>query len=82
MRSHTLNRKCASAGVDHDPAAFAVNTSRRWWSTMGQECYLDAQRLMITADRGGSNGSRLRLSKSEFQKFVDVIVSVVSAAGP
>jgi len=62
-----------SVGVDHDTAAFAVNTIRRWWSTMGRERYPKAKRLMITADGGGSNGSRVRLWKIELQKFVDEI---------
>ena len=62
-----------SVGVDHDTAAFAVNTIRRWWSTMGQERYPNAKRLMITADGGGSNGARVRLWKIELQKFVDEI---------
>jgi len=34
---------------------------RRWWNTMGASTYPDANRLLITADSGGSNGSRLRL---------------------
>jgi hypothetical protein len=60
-------------GVDHDTAAFAVNTIRRWWSTMGRARYRKPRRLMITADGGGSNGARVRLWKVELQKFVDEI---------
>src|ERR1035437_3596972 len=60
-----------SVGVDHDTAAFAVATIRRWWHAMGQEKYPRAQRLLITADGGGSNGSRLRLWKLELQKLAD-----------
>lgn len=67
------NKGWVSVGVDHDTAAFAVNTIRRWWSTMGQERYPRAKRLMITADGGGSNGARVRLWKIELQKFVDEI---------
>lgn len=67
------NKGWVSVGVDHDTAAFAVNTIRRWWSTMGQERYPRAKRLMITADGGGSNGARVRLWKVELQKFVDEI---------
>ena len=67
------NKGWVSVGVDHDTAAFAVNTIRRWWSTMGQERYPNAKRLMITADGGGSNGARVRLWKIELQKFVDEI---------
>jgi hypothetical protein len=60
-----------SVGVDHDTAAFAVNAIRRWWGDMGRRVYPDARRLLITADSGGSNGSRLRLWKWELQKLAD-----------
>lgn len=60
-----------SVGTDHDTAAFAVETIRRWWTTMGQDSYPKARRLLITADSGGSNGSRVRLWKLELQKFAD-----------
>jgi len=60
-----------SVGVDHDTASFAVATIRRWWYAMGQEKYPHAQRLLITADGGGSNGSRLRLWKLELQRLAD-----------
>ena len=67
------NKGWVSVGVDHDTAAFAVNTIRTWWSTMGQPRYPAAKRLMITADGGGSNGARVRLWKIELQKLVDEI---------
>jgi len=67
------NKGWVSVGVDHDTAAFAVNTIRRWWSTMGRSRYRKPKRLMITADGGGSNGARVRLWKVELQKFVDEI---------
>jgi hypothetical protein len=54
-----------SVGTDHDTAAFAVQTIRRWWFTMGQQRYPGATELTITADGGGSNGSRVRLWKLE-----------------
>ena len=54
-----------SVGTDHDTAAFAVETIRRWWNSVGSECYPDASRLLITADGGGSNGYRTRLWKTE-----------------
>jgi hypothetical protein len=54
-----------SVGTDHDTAAFAVETIRRWWNTMGTSTYPTATRLMITADGGGSNGYRTRLWKTE-----------------
>jgi hypothetical protein len=57
--------------MDHDTAEFAVETIRRWWRSMGQPSYPDATRLLITADAGGSNGSRLRLWKLELQKLAD-----------
>jgi len=60
-----------SVGVDHDTAEFAVETIRRWWKTMGQEAYPHAKSLLITADGGGSNGSRLRPWKIELQKLAD-----------
>ena len=60
-----------SVGVDHDTAAFAVNSIRRWWLTVGRASYPEATRLLITADGGGSNGSRVRLWKIELQKLAD-----------
>ena len=65
------NAGCVSLGIDHDTAEFAVNAIRRWRATMGGERYPAADRLMITADGGGSNGSRVRLWKVELQKFAD-----------
>ncbi len=50
-----------SVGVDHDTAAFAVESIRRWWRWMGHLSYPKATRLLITADAGGSNGARVRL---------------------
>jgi len=60
-----------SVGVDHDTAAFAVNAIRSWWKSMGRERYPNANSLLITADGGGSNGSRVRLWKIELQKLAD-----------
>ncbi len=54
-----------SVGTDHDTAAFAVETIRRWWNTIGVNAYPNASRLLITADGGGSNSSRTRLWKTE-----------------
>jgi transposase len=65
------NSGWVSVGVDHDTAEFAVETIRRWWRSMGQPTYPRAKRLLITADSGGSNGSRLRLWKWELQQFAD-----------
>jgi hypothetical protein len=65
------NRGWVSVGVDHDTATFAVESIRRWWRSMGKPVYRQAQRLLITADSGGSNGSRVRLWKLELQKLAD-----------
>ncbi len=54
-----------SVGTDHDTAAFAVATIRRWWQSVGAASYPTATRLLITADGGGSNGYRTRLWKTE-----------------
>ena len=62
-----------SVGVDHDTAAFAVESIRRWWRWMGHSSYPQAKRLLITADSGGSNGARVRLWKWELQKLADEI---------
>ena len=60
-----------SVGVDHDTAAFAVESIRRWWRWMGRPSYPRATRLLITADSGGSNGARVRLWKWELQQLAD-----------
>jgi transposase len=65
------NSGWVSVGMDHDTAEFAVETIRRWWRTMGRPAYPQATRLLITADAGGSNGSRLRLWKVELQQLAD-----------
>ena len=66
-----LNTGWVSVGVDHDTAEFAVESIRRWWRSMGQQAYPKATSLLITADGGGSNGSRVRLWKLELQKLAD-----------
>jgi len=63
------NAGWVSVGVDHDTGAFAVNTIRRWWRTMGRPAYGRARSVLILADSGGSNGSRLRLWKWELHKL-------------
>ena len=65
------NEAWVSVGTDHDTAAFAVESIRRWWQTMGKLLYPGAKRLLITADGGGSNGYRVRLWKLELQKLAD-----------
>ena len=65
------NAGWVSVGTDHDTSAFAVESIRRWWNMMGREAYPKARQLLITADSGGSNGSRVRLWKLELQKLAD-----------
>jgi hypothetical protein len=65
------NAGCVSVGIDNDTAQFSVNSIRRWLDVMGRERYPEMNRLMITADGGGSNGSRVRLFKVELQKLAD-----------
>ena len=67
----TQNAGWVSVGVDHDTAAFAAQSIRRWWESMGAKAYPDAKKLLITADSGGSNGARVRLWKVELQKLAD-----------
>jgi hypothetical protein len=65
------NAGCVSVGIGNDTAQFAVNSIRRWLDVMGRERYPEMNQLMITADGGGSNGSRVRLFKVELQKLAD-----------
>jgi len=65
------NAGFVSVGVDHDTAAFAAATIRRWWWRMGRPLYPAATELLVTADGGGSNASRSRLWKVELQKLAD-----------
>ncbi len=65
------NEGWVSVGVDHDTASFAVHAIRRWWKLMGRLAYPDTTALLITADAGGSNGSRVRLWKWELQRFAN-----------
>ena len=67
----TANSGWVSVGIDHDTAAFAVNAIRRWYEAVGRGRYENADRLLITADGGGSNGARVRLWKLELQKLAD-----------
>ena len=61
----TGNTGWVSVGTDHDTAAFAVESVRRWWKAAGRSGYPLARRLLITADAGGSNGYRTRAWKAE-----------------
>ena len=65
------NAGWVNVGIDHNTAAFAVQSIRSWWNEMGQQQYPQAKRLLISADSGGSNGSRVRLWKWELQQLAD-----------
>lgn len=65
----TANTGWVNVGTDHDTGAFAVASIRSWWDTLGRAAYPRADRLLITADSGGSNGARLRLWKTELAAF-------------
>ncbi len=67
----TRNEGWVSVGIDHDTAEFAVSTIRQWWRRMGKTRYANATELYVTADGGGSNGSRNRLWKRELQRLAD-----------
>jgi hypothetical protein len=72
------NKGWVSVGMDHDTASFAVESIRRWWFSMGAAAFPSAQRLLITADGGGSNSSRSRLWKLELQRLSDELQIPVS----
>ncbi len=65
------NAGFVNVGTDHDTGEFAVASIRGWWRHEGRKLYPQATHLLITADGGGSNGSRLRLWKLELQKLAD-----------
>ena len=65
----THNQGFVNVGTHHDTAAFAVQSIRAWWQSQGKRQYANVKRILITADGGGSNGSRLRLWKWELQEL-------------
>ena len=67
------NEGFVNVGISADTAQFAVNSIRMWWMQMGKEQYPNASALYITADGGGSNGSRCKLFKTELQKLANEI---------
>jgi hypothetical protein len=67
------NSGFVNVGTDHDTATFAVASIRGWWRQEGRHLYPATDRLLITADGGGSNGYRLRLWKLELQRLADQI---------
>lgn len=74
------NKGFVNVGTDHDTATFAVASIRAWWEAQGRQAYPKARRLLITADSGGSNGSRLRLWKWELQCLADELQYPVSVS--
>ncbi|MHB8576865.1 MAG: ISAzo13 family transposase [Dehalococcoidia bacterium] len=69
-----------NVGIDHDTAAFAVESIRRWWRSCGKQLYPTARQLLITADSGGSNGARNRLWKRELQGLADAEQLTITVA--
>jgi hypothetical protein len=67
----TNNEAWVSVGIDHDTAEFAAAAIERWWRKMGRRRFPKARKLYITADGGGSNGSRSRLWKVALQKLAN-----------
>jgi hypothetical protein len=72
------NQGWVSVGISHDTAAFAVASIGRWWRRMGQTAYPNARTLLVTADSGGSNGSRSRLWKLELQRLANMTGLAIS----
>jgi len=71
------NEASVSVGISHATAEFAVTGIDRWWQKLGRRRYPKAQRLVITADSGGSNSARNRLWKLELQRFADRTALVI-----
>jgi transposase len=71
------NEGWVAVGISHDTAEFAVAAIRRWWTQLGQSTYPEATDILITADGGGSNGTRVRLWKLELQTLADELGLVV-----
>jgi len=74
------NTGWVSVGSDHDTGQFAVESIRRWWDKVGAPAYPNADRLLITADGGGSNGYRLRLWKRELAELATQTGLVITVA--
>jgi hypothetical protein len=66
------NEGFVNLGISHDTAEFAVESIMRWWQTLGNNTYPYAQKLYITSDNGGSNGSRVKLWKKQLQEFANI----------
>ncbi len=76
----TANAGWVNVGTDADTGAFAVESIRRWWENIGKAAYPHATRLLITADAGGSNGSRLRLWKVELARLAQQLGLQISVS--
>jgi len=63
------NAGFVNVGTDHDTAAFAAESVRRWWDAIGRDRYPHAARLLVTCDAGGSNGYRARAWKAELARL-------------
>jgi hypothetical protein len=74
----THNEGWVNVGISHDTAQFAVASIRGWWKKMGRKRFPNAQRLLITADAGGSNSYRTRLWKLQLQQLADELAVVIS----
>jgi transposase len=74
------NEGWVSVGIDHDTAAFAVNSIKQWWTNMGVKKFGDRQRLLILADGGGSNGSKNRLWKKCLQELSNELNMEISVS--
>jgi hypothetical protein len=74
----SANAGWVSVGIDHDTPEFAVESIYCWWRQMGRKNYPDARELLITADGGGSNGSRTRLWKVALQRMANVTGLTIS----
>src|SRR5664280_598419 len=72
------NAGWVNLGINHDTAAFAVESIRRWWHELGAARYPGATRLLIPADCGGSNGARVRLWKRELQVLADELAIAIT----
>ena len=78
----TQNKGWVSVGLSFDTARFAVNTLRQWWLNSGESEYAGTQGLLVNADGGGSNGSRVRLWKISLQEFADEINIPITVCYP
>jgi hypothetical protein len=74
------NTGWVNVGTDHETAQFAVESIRRWWRYVGQQAYPQARSLLLVADGGGGNGSRVRLWKYELQKLANELELSISVS--